>query len=92
VTITKTYTDDPHNNELLSVQQPDGTITIYLYGATYANTTNVTLNGHPDASGINIDRGTKTVDVIGSAGQLVSQTIYDVSSGISLLSDHLIIL
>jgi RHS repeat-associated protein len=87
VTTTTTYTSNPHMGEVYSVQRPDGTITINLLGYTYANTTNITLNGHPDGSGANIDSGTKTVDVIGAAGQLLSRTVYDVPSGIMLSSE-----
>ena len=88
VTITKLYGDGiPHELELYSVQQPDGTVEIHLYGNGYASTTNVTLNGHPDGSGANIDQGTRTVDVIGPAGQLLSRTVYDVPTGVMLSSD-----
>ena len=82
VTTTMNYTYGiPHAGETLSVQQPDGTIEVYLYGNGYQNTTNVTLSGHPDSSGTNIDLGTRTVDVIGPLGLLQERTVYDVPSG-----------
>jgi len=76
-----------HAGEILSVQQPDGTIEIHLYGNGYENTTNITLNGHPDGSGTNIDLGTETVDVIGPYGLLSSRTVYDTPSGIMTSSE-----
>jgi len=78
VTITKTIQYGAHENEISSVQRPDGTMTIYTYGEALPNVTNVVWNLRPDSS------GTMTTRVIGAQGQVVWQSTADVPSGIAL--------
>ncbi|MDB6020105.1 MAG: hypothetical protein JWR19_4594, partial [Pedosphaera sp.] len=88
VTITKLFTNGFRVNEPFSIQQPDGTIEIYQYGPISPNTTNIVLRGHPsDANGTNIDAGTQTFSVLNLTGQMLSQSVVDVASNITVSSE-----
>ena len=93
VTITRLSTNTFYFNEPTSILRPDGTIEIIQIAspkifANYATVTNVVLSGHPnDANGTNIDHGTKTVSIIDWRGNLLSKTVLDVPSGLTLASE-----
>ncbi len=88
VTITKLFTNGFRQNEIQSVLHPDGVIEIYQYGkpkvfSTNVNTTNIVLRGRADASGTNIDYGTKTQLIYDGMSKLLSSTEIDVASGLT---------
>ena len=84
VTVTQYYLAGDREGEVQSVKQADGTIAIYNYDGPPTSMTNTVLVGHPDFTGTNIDAGTKTVSMYGSAGQLLSEQTIDVVSGVTL--------
>jgi RHS repeat-associated protein len=92
VTVTKLFTNGFYQNEIQSVLRPDGTIDIHQYDAINVSTntttrTNIVLTGHPDSTGTNIDQGTKTATVVDSFGNVLSRTVSDVASGITISSE-----
>jgi len=85
---TDFYTNGPNVNRIKSVQNPDGTMTLYQYvQAADGSQTNTVATGAPDSTGSNIVDGTTNVTVLGPLGQMVSQTSIDARSGIVLVQD-----
>jgi RHS repeat-associated protein len=92
VTITKYYTNGVHHHEPESILYPDGTKQFFQYQGgsiggdghpTY--TTNIVLRGVPDGTGTTIDRGTKSVTILGRYKELLSEEVYDVSAITNLI-------
>jgi YD repeat-containing protein len=86
VTVTRVYTNGFHVNEPFTVTHPDGSLDVFRYAINRNRLTNTVLHGHPDGSGTNIDDGTRTVSIYDS-GNLLSGTVIDVASGITLDSE-----
>ena len=75
VTVTKKYTTGDFRGQLQSIQNPDGTVQIYLYGSNSLQKTSVVLSGQPDPlSDTNIVAGTITTTITGIGGQVLSST------------------
>jgi RHS repeat-associated protein len=72
-----------------SVVYPDGTMTIYSYGssADFTSQTNTVATGQPGIGGTNIVDGTMTTTILGNVGQVLSSTVADISSGLTIQSD-----
>jgi RHS repeat-associated protein len=91
VTVTKLFTNSFYFNTPKSVLRPDGTIEIFQYGAVAisanAYRTNLVLTGHPDASGTNIDAGATNIFVFDPLGQLLSKTVIDEVSSITIAGE-----
>lgn len=80
-TITKRVTSGLFKDELLSVKNPDGTLTHYSYSNTTTNKTTTVDSGQSNGSETAVIAGTRTVTVVGLAGELVSHTTSDIASG-----------
>jgi len=92
VTVTRLFTNGFYQNEIQSVTRPDGTMDFYIYDPLIAspatfNRTNVVLSGHPDGSGTNIDAGARTELIYDVSGKLISKTVTDVPSSITIASE-----
>jgi len=86
VTTRRYYTNGPNDRKLWSIERPDGTMEIFDY-ITSANRTKIVLTGAPDAAKTNVVDGTKTITVVGPVGQMVSRTVVDIASGITVASE-----
>jgi YD repeat-containing protein len=84
VTITKRVASGVFKDELASVKNPDGTVTLYQYATNSTSKTTTVLSGQADNTGTNVVDGTMTVTVVGLAGQLLSNQVYDIASGLLL--------
>jgi RHS repeat-associated protein len=84
VTTYNLFTSTFHLNEPQVVIRPDGTADVYQYGPVGDTTTNVVLTGHLDGTGLNIDAGTATTLILGPTGLLLSKTVADVQSTITV--------
>ena len=60
---------------------PDGTMTFYEYGTNSTTRTNIVWHGQPNTNQTTIVDGTRTVTLLGLAGQALSEKAYDVLSG-----------
>ena len=83
-TITKRVDSGVFKDELLSIKRPDGTLTLYQY-ATNADPVwkmITVLSGRPDGGGTNVVEGTKTVTTVGLAGEMMTNQVFDIASGI----------
>jgi RHS repeat-associated protein len=88
VTITQYYTNGPNLGRVESVTNPDGTMTIYQYSqATDGSQTNTVSTGQPDGLGATITNGTQDVTILGPYGQMISHTVIDIASSITVLQD-----
>ncbi|MGA1495634.1 MAG: hypothetical protein ACO37D_09590, partial [Rhodothermales bacterium] len=85
VTITKYYTTGSNANRIKSQKQPDGTLSLYQYVDNGTRTTTVAA-GQPNGTDSAIVDGTQTVTVIDALGYLVSRTVTDIASGITIAS------
>jgi RHS repeat-associated protein len=89
VTITKLYSSGSWENELASVENPDGTMSFYSYATNSTGFhTNTVSSGLPNGGKSDITKGTRTTTVIDPAGQTLSVTTVDVAS--NLTTDHTI--
>jgi len=76
-TTNRYYTNGTFIGYLKSIRYADGTASVYFYETNSTQKTTTTLNGQPDpASDTNIVNGTKTVSVVGLAGQTLTNTTY----------------
>ena len=68
--------------ELLSVKRPDGTLTLYQYttNSTWKMTT--ILDGQPNTENTDVVDGTKSMTTVGLAGEMMTNQVFDVASGI----------
>lgn len=83
VTKTIVFTNNTYlYYEPFVVQRPDGTGDVYEYGTIGTTTTNIVWSGHLDQSGTNVDAGTETIQILGQAGQVLTNTVIDVRSGL----------
>ncbi len=84
VTISRFYTTGPLAKEPKSVGRPDGTMEIYQYdfGADVQTKTTTLWTGQPSPDHLTIAKGTKTVTVVGTAGETLSKTVTDLESGL----------
>ncbi|MBL9166811.1 MAG: RHS repeat-associated core domain-containing protein [Verrucomicrobiales bacterium] len=89
VTITKTVTNqDLFFGWIQSRRHPDGTMQIHQYATNSTGyMTNTLFSGEPGASYTNIVRGTKTISVAGPCSELLSRTVVDIESGITIASE-----
>lgn len=84
VTVTRRYTSGAFSNLLHSVRRPDGTMELYLYATNSTYRTNTVMIGQPNSGGATVTNGTRTVTVLGMAGETISETVSDIASGIVL--------
>jgi RHS repeat-associated protein len=82
VTDSKLFTNGLHMNEPWVIANPDGTGEAFGYSAVGQTITNTVLRGHIDASGTNVDSGSKTVTILTLASLPLSETVSDIESGI----------
>jgi YD repeat-containing protein len=89
ITITTKYTSGLFSNEVQSIKRPDGTMQFFEYTTNSTGTmrTNTVYRGQPNAQQTAIVNGTKTVTVLGTAGETISQTTIDIGSGITIQSE-----
>ncbi len=89
VTITKKNTSGQFKDELQSVENPDGTMQLYTYDINTGSgqRTDTVKSGTPNGTKNDIIDGTRIVTVKGSVGQLVSRTVIDIASGITLSTE-----
>jgi RHS repeat-associated protein len=87
VTTTRYFTSGPYTGKISSIKNPDGTLRLFDYATNSAGTlrTNSVFEGAPNATDTAVTNGTKTVTVVGTAGQMYSRADYDIASG--LLTD-----
>lgn len=83
VTITKLYSTGDWQNELASVENPDGTMSFYSYATNSAGYfTNTVSSGLPNGGKTDVTKGTRTTTVIDPTGQTLSTTTVDIASGL----------
>jgi RHS repeat-associated protein len=89
VTITKYFTNGAFSGLIKSIKHPDATMVLSEYATNSAGTlrTNTLWAGAPAADELSITNGTKSVTVVGLAGQLHSRLVYDVVSGLLIESE-----
>jgi RHS repeat-associated protein len=88
VTITKYYTNGANINKVMSIMNPDGTMSLYDYDtAADGSVTNIVYTGQPNTDGTAIIDGTKTVTILGPLGQMLSSSEIDITSGIITSQD-----
>jgi RHS repeat-associated protein len=76
LSVTKKLTSGPFRGQLLSIQNPDGTVQFYSYSTNSSQKNTVVLSGVPDpASATNILMGTETYTVTALGGQILSNTV-----------------
>jgi RHS repeat-associated protein len=86
VTTTKYYTNGSNGGREWTVEHPDGTLEVRDYWIGL-NRTNIVLIGAPNTNKTDVTNGTKTITVIGPVGQLLSRTVTDIPSSITLASE-----
>ena len=82
--VTKTIystASDWSQNQPISVSHPDGTMTFYSYATNGATLTTTTTTGQPNGGHTAIDEGTKTIEVKGFSGQMISNIVMNVTGG-----------
>jgi RHS repeat-associated protein len=88
VTITKYYTNGVNNGRVKSIQNPDGTMSLYDYGAAAdGSQTNIVYTGQPNTGGTAVVDGTESVTIVGPVGQMISRTETDIASNIVTMQD-----
>jgi RHS repeat-associated protein len=88
VTTTAYYTSGANDGKISSIQNPDGTMSIYAYGtASDFTQTNIVWTGAPNGGGTAIVDGTETVTIVSPIGQMISRTVTNIVSGITLAND-----
>jgi len=88
VTTTKRLTTGPFKGETQSIEHPDGTMQIFLLPVINAGTRTDTVDsGRPNTGKTAIEDGTRTVTVKGAVGQMISRTVTDIATGITLASE-----
>jgi RHS repeat-associated protein len=87
VRITRYYTNGSFASLPKSVFEPDRTLTTYEYATNATARTNLVWRGAPDANTNAVISGTKTVTVLGLAGQMISRTVSDIATGVVLSQD-----
>ena len=83
-TVTRFYTNGLFKDEIQSVQHANGTLTLCEYSQGGAYRTNTITTGQPGTAGTNIVDGTRVVTILGTAGQVLSQTTTDIGTGLLL--------
>lgn len=86
VTITRRYAGGEFVNEIQSMQNPDGSMSFYTYAISGNQKTTTVKTGQPNDAGSDIADGTRTVTVVDEGGNTLSETTYDISSGLLLTS------
>ncbi|MBI3418204.1 MAG: hypothetical protein HY043_23180 [Verrucomicrobia bacterium] len=87
VTITKRVPSGFYKDELLYVKAPDGTLTTYTYSTNSTSQTTTVDTGKPDTTGTNVVDGTRSINIVGVAGQTLTNSVVDILSGITLSQD-----
>jgi YD repeat-containing protein len=88
VTVTKYYTTGVNTNRIQSIKNPDGTMVFYNYVVNGDNTRTTTMtSGQPNAGQTAVVDGTQTVTIVGTVGQMLSRTVTDIASSITLASE-----
>lgn len=89
VTITKRFTSGTFKDYVQSVEHPDGTMQIYAYviDPVLGRRTETVDSGQPNAGKTAIIAGTRTVTVKGHVGQLISRTVSDIASTLTLATE-----
>jgi YD repeat-containing protein len=88
-TITRTYgPGHAFEGKLKTIDNPDGTRQVWFYATNSTQLTNIVLSGQADPANLtNVLSGTKTITVSGLVGQMVSRTVTDIASGLTLASE-----
>jgi RHS repeat-associated protein len=81
ITITKYYSSGTWQGQVQSVDNPDGTMTLYSYSENAGQKTTTRTSGEPNSTKTAILNGTQTTTVETSLGQNVSETVRYVSGG-----------
>ena len=85
MTVTKRMTSGFFKYDLKSVSRPDGTFELYDYATNGTYKTTTVWSGQPgDTANTNVVAGTKSVTVVGLAGQMMTNQVYDVASGATM--------
>jgi RHS repeat-associated protein len=88
ITVTKYFTNGVNSGRIMSVQNPDGTMSLYSYGvAADGSQTNTVSTGQPNSGGTAIVDGAESVTVLGPVGQMILHTEADIASGILTADD-----
>jgi len=88
VTITRCYTNGPYAGRIQSIQNPDGTMNLFQYPVAADGTqTNIVYTGQPAADRNSIVDGAQDVTVLGSLGQMISHTAWDILSSKIIFRD-----
>ncbi len=84
VTVTKWHTSGAFEGETKSVKQPDGTLTLISYALSADGKTKTTTNavGEATADESSVTNGTRTITVVNLAGGSLTNTTYDIASGL----------
>ena len=88
VTVTKRYSSGAFSNEVQSISNPDGTMSLYEYeldGST--NKTTTIYTGQPNYNSTAVTNGTKLVTLQGPLGNVISRTTVDIASEITTGSE-----
>ena len=87
ITATKKNTTGQFKDELQSIENPDGTMQLYTYAISGGQRTDTVESGVPNGGKTAITDGTRTVTVKGSVGQMISRTVTDILSGITVSTE-----
>jgi hypothetical protein len=88
-TTNRYHTNGAFSGYLKSIRHADGTATAYFYETNSMQKITIILNGQVDpASDTNIVNGTKTVTVVGLAGQTLSNVVYAIPETNVVLSQE----
>ena len=86
VTVTTEFTYGPFQSFTSSIQNPDGTVSLYQYFTNSTGMTTIVFSGAPDFTGSNVVDGTETVTMVDLGNNVISNATYDVASGVLLSS------
>jgi RHS repeat-associated protein len=84
VTRTTYVTSGTFEHRPINVEHPDGTLTHFEYSENAGIETIIQEIGKPNGTMNDVIDGTRTVTVTGTSGELLSTTVYDISSGVML--------
>ncbi len=87
VTVRKLYREGAFAGELASIENPDGTMSLYSYSPdSEGGKTTEVKTGEPNAGSTDIVNGTRTITVVDKAGNHLSEQVYDIPASDVLLA------
>jgi RHS repeat-associated protein len=86
IATTKYYTTGTNTGRIQSMEYPDGTMELHDYAFDSTQRTDTVKRGQPNTAKDDIVDGTKTVTVVGTVGEMISRTVYDMASPTKILS------